>query len=88
MKQQTSVLKTPLIIQNKRKTSVKVEQKRPSKREPVQREVSAGGIVFRSSGNCVSFAVMKDSYGKWTFHKVHVEQWEDLEEAAARETLE
>lgn len=31
---------------------------------------------------------MKDSYGKWTFPKGHVEKGEDIEEAAARETLE
>ena len=31
---------------------------------------------------------MKDSYDKWTFPKGHVEPGEDLEEAAARETLE
>ncbi len=31
---------------------------------------------------------MKDSYDKWTFPKGHVEAGEDLEEAAARETLE
>lgn len=32
--------------------------------------------------------MMKDSYDKWTFPKGHVEAGEDLEEAAARETLE
>lgn len=58
------------------------------KRERVQQEFSAGGIVFRVSGNQVAFAVMKDSYGKWTFPKGHVEAGEDKEEAAARETLE
>jgi len=54
----------------------------------VQRELSAGGVVYRQSGNGVSFAMMKDSYGKWTFPKGHVEKGEDIEEAAARETLE
>lgn len=58
------------------------------KRERVQQEISAGGIVFRASGSSVAFAVMKDSYGKWTFPKGHVETGEDKEEAAARETLE
>ncbi len=61
---------------------------KPAKREPVSREISAGGIVFRRSGSNVAFAVMKDSYGKWTFPKGHVEDGEDIEEAAARETLE
>lgn len=63
-------------------------QKLTKKREPVQREVSAGGIVFCRQGNGFVFAVMKDSYGKWTFPKGHVEEDEDIEEAAARETLE
>lgn len=62
--------------------------RRPLKKETVQREISAGGIVFRKSGKNISFALMKDSYGKWTFPKGHVEAAEDLEEAAARETLE
>lgn len=32
--------------------------------------------------------MMKDSYGKWTFPKGHVEPGEELAEAAARETIE
>lgn len=54
----------------------------------MSRELSAGGIVFRRLDGTLSFAVMKDSYGKWTFPKGHVEHGEDVEEAAARETLE
>lgn len=57
-------------------------------KEKIQQEFSAGGVVFRRSGNTISFAMMKDSYGKWTFPKGHVESGEDVEEAAARETLE
>lgn len=52
------------------------------------REISAGGIVFRRDGRKIQFAIMKDSYDKWTFPKGRVEAGEDLEEAAARETLE
>lgn len=63
-------------------------EKPTKKREPVQREVSAGGIVYCRQGSGFVFAVMKDSYGKWTFPKGHVEKDEDIEEAAARETLE
>src|SRR3989339_2032620 len=70
------------------RVSTRQVPERSLKKEPVQREVSAGGIVFRKVGNTISFAVMKDSYGKWTFPKGHVELGEDLEEAAARETLE
>lgn len=62
--------------------------KRSTKKERVKREISAGGIVFRVSGNRVTFAVMKDSYGKWTFPKGRVESHEDIEEGAARETIE
>lgn len=51
-------------------------------------EISAGGIVFKRTGRSVKFAVMKDSYGKWAFPKGHVENGEEVEEAAARETLE
>lgn len=63
-------------------------QGKPGRKEQAVREVSAGGVVFRRSGNGVSFALMKDPYGKWTFPKGRVEKGENLEEAAARETLE
>ena len=75
----------------KSKTKPKQKKKPQSKRRPqerAERELSAGGVVFRRSGKGVSFAMMRDSYGKWTFPKGHVEGGEDLEEAAARETLE
>lgn len=58
------------------------------KREPIEKEVSAGGIVVKRSKNKLFVAMMKDSYGKWTFPKGRVEKGEALEEAAARETLE
>lgn len=70
------------------------KKKKPSKssspRKPrrVDREVSAGGIVFRRIDGRFEFAVMLDSYEKWAFPKGHVEKGESLEEAAARETLE
>ncbi len=44
--------------------------------------------MFKRAGKQVLFAMMKDSYGKWTFPKGHVEIGEALEEAAARETIE
>lgn len=85
-------IKKPLLLKRLNKNKPKGPGKAPgirkSKKEPVQREISAGGIVFQKSGNAVTFAVMKDSYGKWTFPKGHVEAGEDIEEAAARETLE
>lgn len=70
------------------KKSKTTKSSKPLKKESVTRELSAGGIVFRRSSGSLSFAVMKDSYGKWTFPKGHVEVGEDVEEAAARETLE
>lgn len=62
--------------------------KRTLSKEKAARELSAGGIVFRRMHGAISFAMMKDSYDKWTFPKGHVESGEDIEEAAARETLE
>lgn len=59
-----------------------------TKTQPIEREVSAGGVVFRRKGARFWIAMMKDPYGKWTFPKGHVEKGEELEEAAARETLE
>jgi len=75
------------------------KKKKPSKsssprrtRERVEREISAGGIVFKRPEGSVrgpfQFAIMLDSYGKWAFPKGHVENGETHEEAAARETLE
>jgi len=61
---------------------------RLAKNIPAEREVSAGGVVFRRSKFGIEIAFMKDSYDKWTFPKGHVEKGEALEEAAARETLE
>ncbi len=68
--------------------SVRSRRRRPPGGERALREVSAGGIVFRQTPRGIQFAVMCDSYGKWTFPKGHVEKGERLEEAAARETLE
>ncbi|KKR86867.1 MAG: hypothetical protein UU48_C0006G0119 [Candidatus Uhrbacteria bacterium GW2011_GWF2_41_16] len=51
-------------------------------------EVSAGGLVFKRTPKGILFAMMKDSYGKWTFPKGHVESGEEKEEAAARESME
>lgn len=61
---------------------------RKKKREPVEREISAGGVVFKRTARSIRFAIMKDSFGKWAFPKGHVEEGESIEEAAARETIE
>lgn len=51
-------------------------------------EVSAGGLVFKKTSKGVFLAMIKDSFGRWTFPKGHVEPGESNEEAAARETIE
>lgn len=55
---------------------------------PAEKELSAGGVVFRRSKDGIQIAFLKDSYDKWTFPKGRVEKGEAVEEAAARETLE
>ncbi len=49
---------------------------------------SAGGIVFRLRNGHYEVLMIKDSYGRWTFPKGHVEGNETLEETATREIAE
>lgn len=51
-------------------------------------EFSAGGIVYKKTKEDFEFALILDSYGKWTFPKGHIEKNEKPEEAALRETTE
>lgn len=69
-----------------KKTPTKKVKKSRAKKEV--HEVSSGGVVFKKTSRGYAFAMMLDSYGKWTFPKGRVEKGESLEEAAARETLE
>jgi len=58
------------------------------KRKP-EREVSAGGIVFRrDAAGVLRFLLIKDSYGNWGFPKGHLEDGESPADAAFRETEE
>jgi 8-oxo-dGTP pyrophosphatase MutT (NUDIX family) len=58
------------------------------KRKP-EREVSAGGIVFRRDPEGVlRFLLIRDSYDNWGFPKGHLEDGESPAEAASRETQE
>lgn len=54
----------------------------------MQREISAGGVVFRRKDKKIEVLVIKDSYGKLAFPKGHIEKGETKEQAALRETLE
>jgi len=58
------------------------------KRKP-EREVSAGGIVFRrDEAGIVRFLLIRDSYDNWGFPKGHLEDGESPADAAMRETAE
>ena len=58
------------------------------KRRP-EREVSAGGIVFRrDESGVVRFLLIRDSYDNWGFPKGHLEEDESPADAARRETSE
>lgn len=54
----------------------------------LRHEVSAGGIVFRVTRKGVKVAFVRDSVGKMTFPKGHVERGETIERTARREILE
>ena len=60
------------------------------KRRP-EREVSAGGIVFRrgpENPREIRFLLIRDSYDNWGFPKGHLEEGEAPSAAALRETEE
>jgi len=60
----------------------------PPKRR-AEREVSAGGIVFRRGADqVVRFLIIRDSYDHWGLPKGHLEAGETPAEAAIRETNE
>ncbi len=49
------------------------------------KEESSGGIIYRREGDNYFFALILDSYGKWTFPKGHIDGKESAEQAAVRE---
>lgn len=60
----------------------------PPKKRP-EREVSAGGIVFRRDADGTArFLLIRDSYQHWGFPKGHLEDGESPAVAAMRETQE
>src|SRR5690606_37755157 len=61
----------------------------PMSEKRVEREVSAGGIVFRRAADGTSrFLLIRDSYRHWGFPKGHLEDEETPAIAALRETRE
>ena len=58
-------------------------------KKKAEREVSAGGIVFRRDPDGTArFLLIKDSYQHWGFPKGHLEDGESPAAAAMRETRE
>jgi 8-oxo-dGTP pyrophosphatase MutT (NUDIX family) len=58
-------------------------------KKKAEREVSAGGIVFRRDPDGTArFLLIKDSYQHWGFPKGHLEEGESPAVAATRETRE
>lgn len=55
---------------------------------PTRREVSSGGVVYKVTPRGVFVAFVRDSVGKMTFPKGHVERGETIESTARREVLE
>jgi 8-oxo-dGTP pyrophosphatase MutT (NUDIX family) len=53
-----------------------------------KREFSAGGIVVRRRGKGFEVLLIKDSYGRWTWPKGHINQDESSQDAALREIKE
>lgn len=51
-------------------------------------EFSAGGIIFKKSGKSYYFALILDSYNRWTFPKGQIEKGENPQIAAVREISE
>jgi len=54
----------------------------------VRHEVSAGGVIYKVTNRGVFVAFIRDSVGKMTFPKRHVEKGESIERTARREVLE
>lgn len=51
-------------------------------------EFCSGGIIYKNEGNNLKFALILDSYDKWTFPKGHIEKGEKPEISAQREIKE
>ena len=54
----------------------------------LQRETSAGGVVFRYDGQRMLVLLIRDAHRNWGFPKGHVEAGESFADAAVREVRE
>lgn len=64
-----------------------VTRRRPAIDEVV-REPTAGGIVYRNANGIVEILMIRDSKGRWTIPKGHIEEGETARRTAEREVRE
>jgi 8-oxo-dGTP diphosphatase len=65
-----------------------LKQRKKSRATKAQREFTAGGVVYRYTGDRLQLLMIQDAKGRWTIPKGHVEKGEKLEETAFREVVE
>ena len=53
-----------------------------------QRQLAAGGVVVKEQAGELKVLLIKDSYGRWTWPKGHIEEGESPAQAALREITE
>jgi 8-oxo-dGTP pyrophosphatase MutT (NUDIX family) len=64
------------------------ERRRGRRARRARVETSAGGVVFRRTGNDIEFLLIRDPYENWGLPKGHIEGGETPEQAARREVEE
>lgn len=64
------------------------DESAPRRPARVRREISAGGVVFRTDGDKTLVLLIRDAHRNWGFPKGHVERGEDAATAAVREVRE
>ena len=58
------------------------------KRDTLVKEHSSGGVVFKKDKNKIRYLLIKDANSKWTIPKGHIEEGENVSDAALREIRE
>jgi 8-oxo-dGTP pyrophosphatase MutT (NUDIX family) len=66
----------------------KKNTKASAKKSDWKREFSAGGVIYHRHDSKTHVLLIKDSYGRWSLPKGHIEKGETSEEAALRECSE